>query len=149
MGQNGIAHGFCPYPYRRGRLPGDPLRTIELLIGKPNSSDATQDDEQLMLFREKQQDNLKTDCPAVSVFLPTFSIKGGEKIAFLRGISVAVIPLREKMGNYDMSQEQFNQLAVIPLREKMGNYDPEPRETARPFVIPLREKMGNYDYGIS
>ena len=27
-------------------------------------------------FREKQQDNLKTDCPAVSVFLPTFSIKG-------------------------------------------------------------------------
>ena len=41
------------------------------------------------------------DCPAVSVFLPTFFIKGGEKIAFLRGISVAVIPLREKMGNYD------------------------------------------------
>ena len=35
-------------------------------------------------------------------FLPTFSIKGGEKIAFLRGISVAVIPLREKMGNYDV-----------------------------------------------
>ena len=41
------------------------------------------------------------DCPAVSIFLPTFSIKGGEKMAFLRGISVVVIPLREKMGNND------------------------------------------------
>lgn len=63
------------------------------------------------------------DCPAVSIFLPTFSIKGGEKIAFLRGISVAVIPLREKTGNYDLRPMAEHSVPVIPLREKTGNYD--------------------------
>ena len=50
-------------------------------------------------------------------------MKGGEKIAFLRGISVAVIPLREKMGNYDGEAARDPFQPVIPLREKMGNND--------------------------
>lgn len=34
-----------------------------------------------------------------------------------------VIPLREKMGNYDVSWLLAWLLFVIPLREKMGNND--------------------------
>ena len=34
-----------------------------------------------------------------------------------------VIPLREKMGNYDVPKGCCVSLAVIPLREKMGNND--------------------------
>ena len=45
---------------------------------------------------------------------------------FLRGISVAVIPLREKMGNYDGLHPDAAADEVIPLREKMGNYDTIP-----------------------
>ena len=57
---------------------------------------------------------------------------------------MAVIPLREKMGNYDNNIPTIAFNWVIPLREKMGNYDrPLLAITARP-VIPLREKMGNY-----
>ena len=39
------------------------------------------------------------------------------------GISVAVIPLREKMGNYDAVSVIIRAADVIPLREKMGNND--------------------------
>ena len=64
---------------------------------------------------------------------------------FLRGISVTVIPLREKMGNYDLLLPSEELLRVIPLREKMGNYDPFSQSRSLRTVIPLREKMGNYD----
>ena len=61
----------------------------------------------------------------------------------MRGISVAVIPLREKMGNYDRCCISGCPAVVIPLREKMGNYDYMFGKDAFSLVIPLREKMGN------
>ena len=34
-----------------------------------------------------------------------------------------IIPLREKIGNYDLLAWPFKALGIIPLREKIGNYD--------------------------
>ena len=34
-----------------------------------------------------------------------------------------IIPLREKIGNYDVKEEMESVAAIIPLREKIGNYD--------------------------
>ena len=34
-----------------------------------------------------------------------------------------IIPLREKIGNYDRYQLQLAESRIIPLREKIGNYD--------------------------
>ena len=54
-----------------------------------------------------------------------------------------VIPLREKMGNYDCWLLGVSGYPVIPLREKMGNYDNVLDDNILATVIPLREKMGN------
>ena len=34
-----------------------------------------------------------------------------------------IIPLREKIGNYDRISLKMSELIIIPLREKIGNYD--------------------------
>ena len=34
---------------------------------------------------------------------------------------------------------------IIPLREKIGNYDSWSFMPSEWFIIPLREKIGNYD----
>ena len=34
-----------------------------------------------------------------------------------------IIPLREKIGNYDLLAWPFKAFRIIPLREKNGNYD--------------------------
>ena len=34
---------------------------------------------------------------------------------------------------------------IIPLREKIGNYDNATNANVKYFIIPLREKIGNYD----
>ena len=34
---------------------------------------------------------------------------------------------------------------IIPLREKIGNYDQQQNALFRHIIIPLREKIGNYD----
>ena len=35
-----------------------------------------------------------------------------------------IIPLREKIGNYDSLCNRNRYIRIIPLREKIGNYDP-------------------------
>ena len=35
-----------------------------------------------------------------------------------------IIPLREKIGNYDLIFLMLPSFLIIPLREKIGNYDP-------------------------
>ena len=35
----------------------------------------------------------------------------------------SIIPLREKIGNYDKGIMWSSTVAIIPLREKIGNYD--------------------------
>ena len=57
-----------------------------------------------------------------------------------------IIPLREKIGNYDRSLRQSRRHPIIPLREKIGNYDMTPDQVLELGIIPLREKIGNYDY---
>ena len=34
-----------------------------------------------------------------------------------------IIPLREKIGNYDLKLVLLLLIMIIPLREKIGNYD--------------------------
>ena len=34
-----------------------------------------------------------------------------------------IIPLREKIGNYDYHTITNGPISIIPLREKIGNYD--------------------------
>ena len=36
-------------------------------------------------------------------------------------------------------------MIIIPLREKIGNYDDETELPLEKVIIPLREKIGNYD----
>ncbi len=36
---------------------------------------------------------------------------------------VFIIPLREKIGNYDQNGGSIMLVMIIPLREKIGNYD--------------------------
>ena len=36
---------------------------------------------------------------------------------------ILIIPLREKIGNYDFSFAIVSGVLIIPLREKIGNYD--------------------------
>ena len=78
-------------------------------------------------------------------FRPTLFKKRGQKMWFPCGIFQAVIPLREKTGNYDLRADWFLRGLVIPLREKTGNYDAESQVSRLHHVIPLREKTGNYD----
>ena len=59
--------------------------------------------------------------------------------------AAGIIPLREKIGNYDMNRHMFMPEIIIPLREKIGNYDSVPPFLVGRFIIPLREKIGNYD----
>ena len=56
-----------------------------------------------------------------------------------------IIPLREKIGNYDSCNSLEMVFTIIPLREKIGNYDYILRLYKGFFIIPLREKIGNYD----
>ena len=58
---------------------------------------------------------------------------------------VEIIPLREKIGNYDPKFIAFCTAAIIPLREKIGNYDFLLVKLVGAIIIPLREKIGNYD----
>ena len=57
-----------------------------------------------------------------------------------------IIPLREKIGNYDAGDSTAQALEIIPLREKIGNYDTVAFAIASFLIIPLREKIGNYDH---
>ena len=56
-----------------------------------------------------------------------------------------IIPLREKIGNYDPSGRYSMISPIIPLREKIGNYDDIVLACMALHIIPLREKIGNYD----
>ena len=56
-----------------------------------------------------------------------------------------IIPLREKIGNYDHLADFLLLFEIIPLREKIGNYDRASRAIPGRLIIPLREKIGNYD----
>ena len=38
-------------------------------------------------------------------------------------LALLIIPLREKIGNYDRESARDVCLGIIPLREKIGNYD--------------------------
>ena len=57
----------------------------------------------------------------------------------------SIIPLREKIGNYDLVSMMLSCAVIIPLREKIGNYDLRGLLVVRDEIIPLREKIGNYD----
>ena len=57
----------------------------------------------------------------------------------------SIIPLREKIGNYDPSARRSPTMQIIPLREKIGNYDCVSTRNGRGQIIPLQEKIGNYD----
>ena len=59
---------------------------------------------------------------------------------------LAIIPLREKTGNYDLEYSLGLGFPIIPLREKTGNYDLTSTVPAARLIIPLREKTGNYDF---
>ena len=56
-----------------------------------------------------------------------------------------IIPLREKIGNYDNLHSPVADTVIIPLREKIGNYDGGQLLCTTFLIIPLREKIGNYD----
>ena len=56
-----------------------------------------------------------------------------------------IIPLREKIGNYDPVSVLCRLNLIIPLREKIGNYDRVYIAGWCNSIIPLREKIGNYD----
>ena len=56
-----------------------------------------------------------------------------------------IIPLREKIGNYDARTVFIFLSSIIPLREKIGNYDLIRLHNTEVRIIPLREKIGNYD----
>ena len=56
-----------------------------------------------------------------------------------------IIPLREKIGNYDGVTSRSVKPTIIPLREKIGNYDWSRLTVSTTTIIPLREKIGNYD----
>ena len=56
-----------------------------------------------------------------------------------------IIPLREKIGNYDTVPSDTKGYFIIPLREKIGNYDVFRLLASGRLIIPLREKIGNYD----
>ena len=60
-----------------------------------------------------------------------------------------IIPLREKIGNYDLSVHILHGLPIIPLREKIGNYDFLNALVIIYNIIPLREKIGNYDLSVT
>ncbi len=60
-------------------------------------------------------------------------------------LELGIIPLREKIGNYDGLSRLVGIFKIIPLREKIGNYDPKFIAICAVAIIPLREKIGNYD----
>ena len=60
-------------------------------------------------------------------------------------LELGIIPLREKIGNYDSCNSLEMVFTIIPLREKIGNYDGLSRLVGIFKIIPLREKIGNYD----
>ena len=65
------------------------------------------------------------------------------------GVSaMLIIPLREKIGNYDRIPNPHGFRRIIPLREKIGNYDYMGPVHVRYCIIPLREKIGNYDVSL-
>ena len=41
----------------------------------------------------------------------------------IKYLVVRIIPLREKIGNYDVIFSGIDEPVIIPLREKIGNYD--------------------------
>ena len=63
----------------------------------------------------------------------------------LRSQFSPIIPLREKIGNYDIIIVKCLNIFIIPLREKIGNYDYDDHPDLYDHIIPLREKIGNYD----
>ena len=66
----------------------------------------------------------------------------------LRSRFSPIIPLREKIGNYDLSKLVLSKTSIIPLREKIGNYDGLFSVVDEELIIPLREKIGNYDVSL-
>ena len=44
-----------------------------------------------------------------------------------------------------MLKRKDKKVFIIPLREKIGNYDTFAFAIASFLIIPLREKIGNYD----
>ena len=50
-----------------------------------------------------------------------------------------------KLGTTTCSAQARSAFAIIPLREKIGNYDSRVYLDSGYLIIPLREKIGNYD----
>lgn len=43
-------------------------------------------------------------------------------MTFCVPFSLPIIPLRERIGNYDIFHDPWNTLRIIPLRERIGKY---------------------------